>query len=411
MNKNGLRFTGFWLVFMLLFMWLNSATGQELNRWKDFYNIPRNSIDVLFLGNSHSGYTFQPQIINNVLPVNAYSLGIEGENIFISYFELREALKYQKPKLVVLETFTLNLTEPLESALIFQFTDAGVWNLNKEAVLARFLPLEIAYSAIPAFHTRVNWNEPASFFLKLKEPFVYGYHPISPRMGASVIPETMQKEEFLAAADLPDPTYSNSAEENQKYLDKFVALCEKNDIQLILVTSPVLNTSTGDLRYFTPFDVSSYARENNIDLITFDGLELNELHYGNPDHVSAFGSVIVSMKMADEISRRLNIPTNEEQRDFYDSFVFTEYSLNHTGYNYSLTLVPEDPDLDLLYKFTLFESNYNQVLATEWQADPQFRFTVPRMNYYTIDVEIADTNNKYQMLGEFYVLDEDLGIE
>ena len=77
------------------------------NTYLDFYNLDKNSVDVLFLGSSHAMCTFNPQIIYDTYGITSYNLASEQQSLVVSYYWLREALKYQTPKVVVLDTYML----------------------------------------------------------------------------------------------------------------------------------------------------------------------------------------------------------------------------------------------------------------------------------------------------------------
>ena len=90
--------------------WLMKPKYYSCNsRWPStetyngFYNMKKNTIDVLFLGSSVAVNNFCPQKIYNDYGIRSYNLGSEQQSIILSYFWLKEALRYQKPKVVVLE--------------------------------------------------------------------------------------------------------------------------------------------------------------------------------------------------------------------------------------------------------------------------------------------------------------------
>ena len=70
-----------------------------------FYDEPKNSIDVLVLGSSNAYTAIIPNVIYNEYGITSYVLGSSVQRMWISYYYLEEALKYQKPKVVALEVF------------------------------------------------------------------------------------------------------------------------------------------------------------------------------------------------------------------------------------------------------------------------------------------------------------------
>ena len=204
MLKNWVRFVSFWAIFIILFSLTNAAMSMANDQWKTFYKLPKNSIDVLFIGNSHVYSTFQPQIMNDIIPIHSYIVGSDAENVVFSYFELSEVLKTQKPKVVVLETFALDLDDTMKQGYLFEFLDAGIWDGNRTAIATRYLPLSSYYTIFPALRTRIDWSNPAQFyknfisqfnFLKKKE--INSQQSYSPKV--KVITESA----YLAINDIP----------------------------------------------------------------------------------------------------------------------------------------------------------------------------------------------------------------
>ena len=73
----------------------------------DFYNLEEDTVDVLFLGSSHAAAAFSPVELYETFGIRSYNLGCEQQNVLLSYYWLQEALRFQKPKVVFLDTFML----------------------------------------------------------------------------------------------------------------------------------------------------------------------------------------------------------------------------------------------------------------------------------------------------------------
>ncbi len=80
--------------------------------YTQFYDMERDSLDVLFLGSSVAQNEFIPQLLYNEFGIRACNLSSERQSPVISYYWLKEALNRQSPKLVVLETLFLQNRYP-----------------------------------------------------------------------------------------------------------------------------------------------------------------------------------------------------------------------------------------------------------------------------------------------------------
>lgn len=65
-----------------------------------FYELEDNSIDVLFLGSSQIMTAISPVQIYEKTGISSYNLGTEQQNMVLSYYLLKEALRFQTPQIV-----------------------------------------------------------------------------------------------------------------------------------------------------------------------------------------------------------------------------------------------------------------------------------------------------------------------
>jgi hypothetical protein len=95
------------LIFALNAVYTVTKT-EYIGAWGDssivagFYNEPKNSIDVLMFGTSTMSNAVQPAVLWNEQGFTSYNLSTERQYALSAYYMLLEALKYQQPKVVVL---------------------------------------------------------------------------------------------------------------------------------------------------------------------------------------------------------------------------------------------------------------------------------------------------------------------
>ena len=97
----------------------NQINNYNESRWNEFYELPKNSLDMVFLGSSHSYCTFDPENFDSVLGTSSYQLGMPLQHMDSTYFTLLEVLNYQKPKKVIVEVYWDMLDDE------FELTQAG----------------------------------------------------------------------------------------------------------------------------------------------------------------------------------------------------------------------------------------------------------------------------------------------
>ena len=82
------------------------AHQKNLNYWPYFYReLPRNSVDIVYMGNSHANTAFIPAVIDDLLGTRSIHVNTSGESIHQTLFEYREVLRLQQPRMVAMETF------------------------------------------------------------------------------------------------------------------------------------------------------------------------------------------------------------------------------------------------------------------------------------------------------------------
>ena len=99
----------FLLVFTLL---LSILTLVYYPKWKantthgqmaGFYREPKNSLDVILLGSCNMYTSFSPVLLYDEYGITSYGMTCPDEELSTSYYYLKDALKRQKPKVVVVE--------------------------------------------------------------------------------------------------------------------------------------------------------------------------------------------------------------------------------------------------------------------------------------------------------------------
>jgi hypothetical protein len=383
---------------------LNIATKQENKRWRDFYALPPDSIDVIFMGNSHDYTAFQPQIIDRILPVNSYVLGIGGENIVLTYYELKELLRYQHPKLIVLETFAVTLAgKYMPPQNYYAFLDAGRWNSDKLAVAAKYLKPETLYTIFPALRTRMDYANPGLYLNQFKTEISRpNAAMIDPALGAEPIGRVIPDFDYSIAMIKIVEKFPPQSPDMKTYLDKIVQLCRENGIQLVLTRVPMVNWLQSSVSSIAPFDTEEYAVEQNVPFIKFDRSSLTHLHFVNNGHVNIFGSVNLSIQMAQKIGEILNVPVDVGQLAYYQSFVFSDYKF--AGYNdaFGIQLYPRNDGMSLEYDWSVTDlSTGKTVLSSGWNKSDKYQFTLDHGGIYGITVTIRNTDGNFEMAASF----------
>ena len=242
---------------------------------ESFYSQESDLYDVLFLGTSHMVYSISPMHLYDEYGISSYNLGSSGQRISGSYYLLKEALKKQTPKVVVLDVSNLFLSEYNEAAWRY-ILDTMPETAEKAAMAADYaainryqedIPIVFDHSYVsallPLFYYHDRWKELSSEdfrdYYKSDSYFTAGYFlcPIIVSRGKTVtimndvadematdnekrvysFTDTLDKED-----NQEDVLYSTQiSKENKEWFDKIVQLCSDNNIQLLLTKIPAID--------------------------------------------------------------------------------------------------------------------------------------------------------------------------
>ena len=253
---HALQFTAFLLVFALLFSFVSGILrNKQYNTTRVLYDEPKNSVDVLFMGSSH--------MLNGVSPMDLWAKqGIvslnysqNGQVIPVTYYALQEALRYQSPKLVVLDIYKVVQDSLIDSKASLHFTlDNMTFGLPKLRAIFDLLPAEERAEYLVdllAYHSR--WSELTEADLHPKNTFEKGAEALFStvdRSGFEVLPPTETAPPVAVALE---------------YLEKIIDLCREEGFDLLMIATPFTTPEVDDLnRQQVVNAMAAYAAERNI---------------------------------------------------------------------------------------------------------------------------------------------------
>ena len=145
-------------------------TGEWLSpvpSYCGFYELKKDTVDVLFLGSSHTYASFCPQVLYDEYGITSYNMGMGNQNLILSYYWLKEALRTQSPSAVVVESvFAFNRcnnpSNSLESATQKSLNYMH-WTRNRVDAIKAFCEIEPELysweSFIPNLRYHDRWKE------------------------------------------------------------------------------------------------------------------------------------------------------------------------------------------------------------------------------------------------------------
>jgi hypothetical protein len=233
--KGVVKTIGFLCIFCLVFAMADAtlrfkhADGAAIMR--DYYELPPNSLDVIYFGSSHMFAGLNTVESWQGYGVPAYNLCASMQPAAGSYYYMVEALKTQKPKVLVLDTYMLCYSQDYSTAVAIKSTSGMRFSQNKIEAVQALVHEDDRMDVLlgfPMYHMRYKELGKNDFQWLLGEKplslhgYLASYHsePSAPPPAAA----------FESTAPL-NP-------ESAAALERMVALAKEADIPLVLVSVP-----------------------------------------------------------------------------------------------------------------------------------------------------------------------------
>ncbi len=309
--------------------YINNAVWPSTSKFNQFYEMDKDSIDVLFIGSSVAANAFSPQEIYDSYGIRSYNLASQQQSVFFNYFWLKEALKTQSPKVVVMDSkflFTLHPESPVNTTegIGREIVDNMRWSKNKIDMIDALTDLDSSQSKLSFYLTNIRYH---SRWTELDESdFNFSLSESDLLKGQSIL--TAYGEDSYTSF-VPDDTEIKS-ELNpvmEEYFGKIVELCQSKNIQLMLVSLPDVMTDAMNNR------LTELANEYGINYYNFcTADQYNAIGAQLPkenvvEHENIWGAIKMSRYIASILRSDYSVnPVSDRQWD--DTSPYYKHLLN-----------------------------------------------------------------------------------
>lgn len=243
--------------------------------------------DVVFIGDCELYENLSPAVLWQEYGINSYIRGSAQQLIWQSYYLMEETFQYEKPDVVVFNVLSMKYDEPQKETYNRMTLDGMRWSSSKvKSIEASMLEEEhfIEY-VFPLLRYHSRWSELTeedfNYLFERDKVTFNGYYMRVDAKAAEDVPE---------GKPLSDYTFGDNA---YAYLDKMTALCEENDVELVLVKAPSLYPY-----WYEEWDeqIVDYAQEHNLKYYNFldcqeeIGLDFTKDTYDGGLHLNLSGA-------------------------------------------------------------------------------------------------------------------------
>ncbi|MEZ5044816.1 MAG: hypothetical protein R2828_33270 [Saprospiraceae bacterium] len=267
-------------------------------RWEEFYQLPKgDTLDILFLGSSHTYRGINPFLIDSLLNIHTYNLGSSGQTPITSYFVLKHASAYVHPKMVVMDLYFHTLMEKNQLA-----NGGNNWlelnaSLSKwQFLLQGFDLYEIsALTVLPVLRKKGNVRYVLRKYLSgddhLDEAGTYigkGYVERT----SSISLSALEAPGFYDRLNL-EGTWALPKQE--KGLQRLVDFCKQKGIKLVFISAPLPKTTYSKIKDRVKIKRHLDSLTNHLGIVYHDDTQNMQLrlqdtvHFFDDNHLNKAG--------------------------------------------------------------------------------------------------------------------------
>lgn len=300
------------------------------------YDLPKNSVDVLAAGDSHMLTTTNPAIIWNEQGIASYTVSSEGQDIWITYHNLVEALKTQHPELIMVDVHNVVNNNEYSNDAAGTMAILGMkpsWNKVQSIKAAvpseKFMSYFLEY---PVYHNRYRGLSKKDFLKDYGDVFladIKGYRP----MFITNPPEYLKDVSNITEV-------GQLAPKMEEYLRKIIELAKQKQIPLMLMVAPYWLLDEEQQMIFNR--VEEIAAEYDVDYVNFNlnrdeiGL-IPDTDYADPHHLNYMGAEKFSSYLGEYLKEQYGLT------DHRGDGIYATWDKNYVDY----TQLVADSQLDM----------------------------------------------------------------
>ncbi|MEG2543702.1 MAG: hypothetical protein RR986_03265 [Longicatena sp.] len=287
-----------------------------------------NSIDVLAIGDSNIYRSFSPLIYWKEKKVTSYALSSPSQAAWLSYYQLLDAVTYQNPKVLLLEVNQL-FTNPkgkkermsksinsLKSDTVrlnaindnsSQFTKEEKDFLYKNYVTEKFKKNRDKFMGEETKEDKAKGDKNKKDKTKKQKSVGFKGYIVN----VTQKPLANEKKNYMDQEKTTIPVNENAS----LYFENIIKLCEKHNIQLVLVKFP-----TAEWSYGKQTTVEKFASDRKIpylDLNTsmkYSNIDWNNDTYDGGNHLNDMGAEKTTIEIANYLEQNFKLtPTKNDK--------------------------------------------------------------------------------------------------
>lgn len=285
---------------------------SDHNNLFHFYEVKRNSLDVVNIGSSHVHHSINTVEMYDKMGIKSYNLSGPAQSIWNSYYYLKEMLKRQRPQVVLLDVYTITLEDDKFESSIQMNLQAMRPSWNKyQALKANGLQEQFweVWFNFPLNHDCYSSLERKDYEIEPEWKYMSYYYS-----------NDVEELEPGSVANVHNVTsVSPITPKAEEYLRRCIELCRQEGIAVVLINAPWPGISEAAQEKYNY--VQQIADEYGIDFL--NGCLLHQEldmdwsrdNAGNGGHLNYDGSLKWTHYLMNYLEENFELPDHRNERD------------------------------------------------------------------------------------------------
>ena len=303
----------FALLFLAVFYFISDTLkfkyDDGVRPMVNYYALPENTVDVLLLGSSHIGMNADPSVMWREEGIAAYACWAGMQPTWNTYYYLKECLKTQKPKLIIMDTYlATNDLEYSDYEAMVKTLIGMRFSRDKLEAIEVSAPPELRTHVLlgfPTFHYRYSdlTEDDFRYYFWQRDTTLQSV----PSSNGAVEPiQILDTAAAIGSAEL--------TEKSGGYFLKIIEYCKEMDVPLLLVTAPYELTRIEQERYNT---IARIAAKNGLTFLNFNAFYQDvgidpQVDFRDPGHMNDSGIKKYSRYLAAYAKAHYDLPDRRE---------------------------------------------------------------------------------------------------
>ncbi len=340
MKKKAINLICFMFIFILLVIQFHKIFsfkyGDGIYGLTTFYKQDENSIDLLCFGSSHIFENVNTGILWNEYGIAAFDLCGSIQPLWNTYYYMKEALKTQAPKIMILDLYSAVLDD--------EYSDSS-------RIIKNNYGLKLSADKINSVKISAPQDMWTDYFLEYPT-----YHSrYSELTRADFIPHSGATKEYwkgfssnFNTVPLNKPEVHTITEtmpltsKNEEYLLKIINLSKENNIPLLLIVAPYQLNAENQKKFNY---IAQLAEKHNVPFINYNlkyddiGLDFNT-DFADTHHLNYRGNVKFTRYLSSYLKTNYEIPDRRGEEN-YQTYNLMSADCNQRIYNQELKNIPD----------------------------------------------------------------------